>query len=366
MLWGRAAGRCEFAGCNQPLWKSPVTQEGVNIAQRAHIYSFSAGGPRGHARILKGDLNEIGNLLLVCYACHRKIDQREDGGRYTADVLRAMKEEHETRIEMVTGVSIGRGSTVLLYGANVGKDNSPLRFETAASAMFPEAYPASTHAIELGILNSTGTDGDEHFWDTESRELRAVFDQRVRERVSRGDVRHLSVFAKAPQPLLILLGTLLGDILPATVYQLHREPQTWAWPTTAPEVTFDIHEPPTSGGQPALVLALSATVTPDRIKAVLGTDVSIWSVTVASPHNDILKSPKQLAQFRSLIRSLLDRIKRLHGQSTTLHIFPVAPVSIAVELGRVRMPKADMPWQTYDQVNARGGFVPAITISQKD
>jgi len=43
-LWGRAAGRCEFAGCNRPLWKSSVTSERVNIAQKAHIYSFSEGG----------------------------------------------------------------------------------------------------------------------------------------------------------------------------------------------------------------------------------------------------------------------------------------------------------------------------------
>ena len=46
LLWGRSAGRCEFAGCNKPLWKSSVTQEGVNIGQKAHIYSFSDCGPR--------------------------------------------------------------------------------------------------------------------------------------------------------------------------------------------------------------------------------------------------------------------------------------------------------------------------------
>jgi len=45
-----------------------------------------------------------------------------------------------------------------------------------------------------------------------------------------------------------------------------------------------------------------------------------------------------------------------------LHVFPAMPVSLAVELGRVRMPKADMPWLVYDQVNARGGFVRALTI----
>ena len=51
LLWGRAAGRCEFAGCNKVLWKSSVTQERVNIAQKAHIYSFSDDGPRGNSGI---------------------------------------------------------------------------------------------------------------------------------------------------------------------------------------------------------------------------------------------------------------------------------------------------------------------------
>ena len=46
-LWARAAGRCQFDGCNRPLFKSPVTQEQVNISEKAHIYSFSENGPRG-------------------------------------------------------------------------------------------------------------------------------------------------------------------------------------------------------------------------------------------------------------------------------------------------------------------------------
>jgi hypothetical protein len=111
------------------------------------------------------------------------------------------------------------------------------------------------------------------------------------------------------------------------------------------------------------VLGVSATVTPDRITSILGPDASIWIVTVDSPHNDIVKSQEHLAQFRAMVRPLLDRIKSVHGQNATLHVFPAAPVSIAVEFGRIRMPKADMPWQLYDQVNARGGFVPALFIS---
>src|SRR5690348_6694056 len=63
-LWGCAAGRCEFAGCNKPLWKSSVTSERVNIAQKAHIYSFSDGGPRGNKEVQLENLNSIDNLIL--------------------------------------------------------------------------------------------------------------------------------------------------------------------------------------------------------------------------------------------------------------------------------------------------------------
>ena len=46
-LWTRAAGRCQFDGCNRILFKSPITQERVNISEKAHIYSFAESGPRG-------------------------------------------------------------------------------------------------------------------------------------------------------------------------------------------------------------------------------------------------------------------------------------------------------------------------------
>ena len=78
LLWGRAAGRCEFAGCNLELWRSPVTQEQVNIGEKAHIYSFSEDGPRGNVGVDPGSLNDISNLLLVCEPCHKTIDQDKD------------------------------------------------------------------------------------------------------------------------------------------------------------------------------------------------------------------------------------------------------------------------------------------------
>jgi hypothetical protein len=60
LLWGKAAGRCEFSGCNRELWKSPVTQETSNIAEAAHIYAFSSDGSRGNKGIEVKKVNDLG------------------------------------------------------------------------------------------------------------------------------------------------------------------------------------------------------------------------------------------------------------------------------------------------------------------
>ena len=366
MLWGRAAGRCEFQGCNRLLSRSPVTQETVNISEKAHIFSFSEGGSRGNDGVSDEELNGVENLILVCHDCHKKIDKNVDGGRYTAPVLKEMKASHERRVEIVTGIDPGRRSHVLIYGANVGEHSAPSLFNEAAGAMFPDRYPADVRPVPLGIVDSTGEDKSSDYWKNESRELVTQFDRRVRDRVSRHEIEHLSVFALAPQPLLILLGTLLGDIVPADVFQRHREPQTWSWPTSATPLEFRVQRPAATNGTPALVVGTSATVTPDRIEKVLDGGVSLWSVTIPRPNNDHVKSREDLSRFRSLLRELFDDIKAAHGQWTPLHVFPVTAVSLAVEFGRARMPKADMPWRIYDQNNKRDGFIPALEIPLGD
>jgi hypothetical protein len=312
--------------------------------------------------VAPGDLHDLSNLILVCHACHRKMDQRRDGGRYGAPLLQQMKTTHEERIERVAGISPDKTSHVLLYGANIGEHSSPLNYSEAACALFPVRYPASDRALELSVHNSSLSDRDGAFWENEAVDLRRKFDRCIRAPLAEGAIHHLSVFAIAPQPLLILLGSLLGDIVPCDVYQRHREPPSWEWPLESPTPMFKLRRPRGFGGRPALVFELSATVSVERINRVLGEGTSIWSITVLSPHNDLTKSRRQVSEFRSLVRMTLDQIKAAHGQQEVLHVFPAMSISLAVEFGRVRMPKADMPWRVYDQVNALGGFVPALEV----
>ena len=363
-LWARAAGRCQFDGCNRPVFKSPVTQEQVNISERAHIYSFSKNGPRGWGPFVtnRAQLNDVSNLLLVCQDCHKTIDQDEKGERYSAELLLKWKEEHERRIAIVTGVDPSKKSHVILYGANIGEQTSKLQPEAAKDALFPDWYPAEEHAIHLS-MSWEGKDDQADYWKTEGQNLKSAFSRQIRPLLDEADASHLSIFALAPIPLMTMLGSLLTDKVPAQVYQLHREPfPTWKWLNGPANFMFQVKRPASFEHPPALVLALSDYIAPARVTAILGEAVSIWELTIERPHNDFLKSKEQLSQFREIVRQLIVDIGKAHGKTTPLAIFPAMPVACAVDLGRVRMPKADSPWTIYDQNNKHNKFIRALEI----
>jgi hypothetical protein len=164
-------------------------------------------------------------------------------------------------------------------------------------------------------------------------------------------------------PLLTLFGSLLTDKLPAQTYQLHREPfQTWKWLNGSASFTFQVKAPTSFKHPPALVIALSDHIKSDRITAVMGDKICIWELTIERPHNDFLKSKEQLSLFRQTIRKLIVDIGLAHGKNTPLAIFPAMPVACAVDLGRVRMPKADSHWIIYDQNNQHKKFMRALEI----
>jgi hypothetical protein len=362
-LWGKAAGRCEYEGCNQPLWIDTTTRIEFNTAYIAHIIGDTPGGPRGDpvfSDMLKSDLS---NLMLLCDVHHRLIDKEDERG-HPPERLRRMKKVHEDRIGLLGSIGPEKKSHIVLYGANIGIHSSPLSFSKAAVAMVPEWFPAEATPIALGMVNSSLVDHDELFWRVESAQLHSMISQQIRPRLAQGTIQHLSIFGLAPQPLLMLLGFGLSDIPAAQVYQLHREPPgSWAWQDHPPGFDYIVESPPASEiGPPALVFSLSATVTDKRIRAVLP-NAAIWKIVSPAPNNDFLKSSEQAERFRQIVRTLMDQIKARHGQDAVIHVFPAMPVALAIDFGRIIMPKADLALKIYDENRDKGGFVHAIDLN---
>ena len=362
-LWGKSGGRCQYEGCSKALWRDDLTKAEFNVAYIAHIIADKPTGPRGHPKLSEKLSSDINNLMLMCDEHHRLIDKIDVQG-HPAERLQIMKASQEARIELLTSLQEDKKSHVLLYGANIGEQNASVSWKKAAQAMLPLRYPAESRAIELSLSNSAFKDQTDTFWVMERRNLQLHFNHKVRPRVAgSGDIEHLSIFAFAPIPLLIELGRLLSDIPAAEVYQLHREPPDWRWQEGFEPLEFFIEEPPAIEASAILNLSLSATIDNSRISAVFPRkDLSIWRMSIATPNNDFLKSREQLRLFRSQFRTLLDRIKVRHGQNALLHVFPAVPVSVAVEIGRVWMPKADLPLCIYDQSKKLGGFAKAFSF----
>lgn len=365
-LWGRAAGRCQFQGCNRILYKSSITQERVNVSQKAHIHSFAEDGPRGRGPFKKNTrgLNLVSNLMLVCHECHRKIDRLKDGGRYDAKLLQAWKADHEQRVGRVTSIAPEKKSHVVIYAANIGNGAVGVNPSEANEALFPRRYPSQENPIHLR-MNWEGHDNDAAYWQTEETNLKSVFDRAMKPLLTEG--AHFSVFGFAPMPLLIRLGTHFTDRISVDVYQRHREPEpTWRWKTKHPPLNFKIKEPRDTSKRPVLAVSLSDRISASRIREVIGQDCSIWEITESRPHNDLFKTRAHLSEFRKIARNTLAAISSRHGTRVPLSIFPAMPVSAALELGRVRMPKISMPWHIYDCNAVAGRFVKTLEIGGKE
>jgi SMODS-associated and fused to various effectors sensor domain len=363
-LWAKAAGRCEYRGCNKELIGDLIAgREDGNFGFIAHIVADSSNGPRGdldRSPLLAKDIN---NLMLLCATHHKGVDVD-----FLADhpeaVLLEMKGEHEDRIAIVTDMAQDRAAHVLRFAADIGMRDALISTRSIFMAMPPDHHPADGRTIDIELAGSALRDHEAAYWTFQQDNLRRVFAQRVKERIEQREIQQLSVFALAPQPLLIELGSLLGDIVPVKVHQKYREPSTWQWQSGQPAISFETAVYSGPPNKPvALKLALSATVTDGRIHAVLGDDVAIWSLTAKNPHNDIMRRPEDLVLFKQKLRQLFDRIKALHGEGAVINVFPILPNSAAIEVGRVRMPKADLPLLIYDQNRSAGGFIPTFTIS---
>lgn len=355
-LWARSGGCCQYRGCPDVLVGDLIAgREDGTFGFIAHIVADSPEGPRGHLQRSRLLARDLGNLMLLCAKHHKLIDV-DAVDDHPEGLLLQMKSEQEQRIGRNVAVQPDRASHVIRFAARIGENPALVSTRDIHEAMLPDRHPAVRETIDLELVGAAFGDHEPVYWELQRANLFRQFEIAVRSQVERQSIRHLSVFPLAPQPLLIEPGRLLGDIVPATVHQRHREPASWAWQPDQPAITYQVGEPmgPT-GTVVALKLAVSAEVTDDRIQAVLGEDVAIWSITAVDPHNDILRRPEDQAEYRRLLRRLLNRVKAIHGQDTPIHVFTALPASLAVETGRVWMPKADAPLRLYDQ-NGPAGF----------
>ncbi|MFO0726472.1 MAG: SAVED domain-containing protein [Myxococcota bacterium] len=356
-----AAGWCQFDGCDKFLLEHPVTKHSGLFGEAAHVVAFQRRGPRGGRR-RPVDINDIANLMLLCAACHKLIDDNPD--RYSVETLTEMKCRQQARIHYLGSLRPDHETVVLLLKAKIGGEVVDVNFADIASAVAPR-YPADRtgHTIDL-----TRIEGDDKaYYETARRQIDLAIDRLYAPRMDGTFPRHISVFALAPIPLLMHLGSRLSDKIPVDSFQRHRDTENWIWKSTAPSAAFEFRELRAGTNQHAvaLVLSLSGTIETDRLPQNIDSSFFVYELSLSStrPTPLFLKTRADLEEFRRAYQGALREVEGRHDGLGELHLFPAVPAPVAVLCGRERSTKTDPVFIVYDNDRRNGGFTPAMTIA---
>lgn len=339
-----AGGRCEFDGCNEYLLKDNLTQIEFNDQQYAHIIAESPKGPRGQSDS-KDYAGDVSNIILLCPKHHHLVDTQPE--KFPKELLYEMKEKHEKRLQRLLDIQVDKQRTIVIYHANIGSNIINIPYESTVDALWPESYPSAEH-IEMGLNGSFMTENEEEFWKLEKENLEKLVKRKVIERIDDKSITKMALFALAPMPLLVRLGTLLPDKYDVKVYQKHREPDTWKWLDKKVSDEFILRRPEKVDGEACLIFSISANIR-KRVEKQFP-HASIWEITVSNPGLDFLKTYTQLSAFRQITRMAFKEIK--DSGKTNIKVFMAMPNACAVEVGRVWMPKVDLPLHLYDYNNS--------------
>ena len=236
MLAGRAAGRCQFRGCNEVLDEEQLTRRRDNFSAFAHIVADSPGGPRGDEVRSPQLATDIRNLMLLCHKHHKLVDG-ENWRDFPEELLLQMKAEHEERIRDLTDLKGEHRTHLLMMETNIGKRPPLITREGASAAVLPRWAQDETC---VPLSRSRLKDGTERYWATGIEEVDYAVKE-VEELLRRRFIEHVSVFALAPIPLLMWLGYRLGDVVPGEAFQRRRDIQGWSWSRDFTDLGFRPH-----------------------------------------------------------------------------------------------------------------------------
>ncbi len=362
-LYVRAGGRCEFDGCNDYLLEHHVTKADGNFAEMAHIWAFSKVGPRSRRGGTGADVHDIGNLMLLCARCHKLVD--DNPSRFTVDVLRGFKRAHEERVFMLTDTKPDRDTVAVVLRGRVAGKPVTISLEEIQSAVTPR-YLGQRGVCDIDLTAIADSVASE-FWKTASEAVRQKMSRFYESPFDSGPPRHVSVFALAPIPLLMTLGSCLSDKVPATLYQRHRDTEDWKWKAKGPVVEFETARARKGSDATlvALLVSVSGKVAEEELPAEIDGHFTLYSISPRGrrPELSLLGREDSFHAFRHEYQRAMRVIVEQHPSAKTVAVFPAVPAPVAVAMGRGLLPKRDPSLLVYDFSKADGGFVKTLEIN---
>lgn len=361
-----AGGRCEL--CNKYLFEHPITLRGLNLSEHAHIYPFSDGGPRSEQAGKPSDIHAIENLMLLCGDCHKEIDKNKSA--YPVAVLREKKKEHEARMLYLTSLREEARTSLLVLKGLIADRPVEISFEDMRDAVAP-MYPANRQGFTIDVTPN-GKDLDDEYFESAERVIRGQMQEFYQRNLDGTAHRHVSVFALASIPLLVLFGRCISDKVTVEFFQRHHDMKEWPWRWQSAEKRLAFSLVRVREGRDlrrvGLVVSLSGIVEPASVPADISESCPLFEIRVSSelPDRRALRTREDLAEFRRVYGDFLAQLGREYPECKELHLFLAAPAPVAIACGHERMPKIQPELHVYDNIRdtstGRNRFVPRLRV----
>ncbi len=346
-----SGARCAFRGCNEYLFEHPITLQGGNFSEHAHIYPFSERGARGKAGERPVDIHQVENLTLLCRACHKLVDDNED--EYTLEVLREMKKEHEDRIRYVTSFAANNRTRALILKGSVGGRPADITFEQIREAVAP-MYPADVKGfvIDLTVL---GDDTAADYFSAAERIITTKLKEFYDRQIDGTTPAHVSVFALTSIPLLVLFGRHLSDKVATDFFHRHRDAkQPWRWQSGQSPLKLGTRELQVGTDQSRIgvLVSMSGPIERESLPQEIAASASLYEIYVErqDPSVRVLNTADDFLHFRQTYAGLIARLAVQHPKCHEFHLFLATPPPCAILCGLERLPKVEPTLHLYDNI----------------
>lgn len=329
-LWARAAGRCEFRGCNKCLYRDGITKLPRNAAEVAHIISWTPDGPRGNPIDSHSLATDISNLMLTCPEHNALIDDPQYVDQYPVEVLRKYKKEHENRINRLMDLGQDYSVQVIELVSRIQGQVPSITEKDVIDAIIPD-YPSDNFVnIDLSSVETI-------------EEAKRKIDRAVDLHLSTEERVHVFVMAKIPYSCY--LGYAIGNKKSVEVHQFFRDDQDWKWKKENPG-GFILSGPVSEEKSQDVNLFVNVS---GVIDCKLVVDRPCYCIQATHPGFMFIQNKEQIIEFRLKFRELLDRIRISNGEGVNVHLFVAAPNPIIFEIGRAIMKNLDPTVILYDK-----------------
>lgn len=383
--------RCQFCGKNldSHIIHNRIGKGFADYAQIAHIEGAGFDGPR--ANLNKEDCDNVDNLMLLCYECHREIDfVRPDD--FSVEYLKAIKQEQQVRVATL----LNSLSYPIVFPLKILAALSPADHITAnkleiATALMKTGYSIPQEYWQKDLFEvpeSTTHYTSVHepfYWENlfkiikkDIETINYYFDCSKKHPNSKG----LALFCHHGISELILLGRILSDTATVHLYQKHRFVNSdfyWSWPNEDDKsgnndiqfTTRTLKEPILNQNEEALLLIeVSGVIKEENLPLSLyNKDYTIPTLKIESDKINkeatAISSTEALLRFKDEVNKAINVLQE-NWKCKKIHIINLSPATTNVVIGQSLQDRHHAEIVCYERHKDSNVQSPTIVINNKE